>query len=192
MVRNLFQCHFVHHKSHMNWPGVKPGPAWRQRSKQKGGWALEPVWTFWRGQKSLASTRNRMPDTPAHNLVIIPATAIASGVAFRLPRASQTQRHPNSFSTFPHSNAFRRLGVIRVLIDFYAIAGFTLVYTTTIVGHDSSVGISTRYELNSTVRGANPGKEFSAFCETSAVAHPASYTMVPGLFPGGKAVRACI
>ena len=23
---NLFQCHSVHHKSHLKWPGIKPGP----------------------------------------------------------------------------------------------------------------------------------------------------------------------
>jgi hypothetical protein len=24
--KNLSQCHFVHHKCHMDWPGIEPGP----------------------------------------------------------------------------------------------------------------------------------------------------------------------
>jgi hypothetical protein len=24
--KNLSQCHFVHHKFHMKWPGIEPGP----------------------------------------------------------------------------------------------------------------------------------------------------------------------
>jgi hypothetical protein len=26
LEKNLSQCHFVLHKSHMNWPGIEPGP----------------------------------------------------------------------------------------------------------------------------------------------------------------------
>jgi hypothetical protein len=26
-IASLSQCHFAHHKSHMTWPGLEPGPA---------------------------------------------------------------------------------------------------------------------------------------------------------------------
>jgi hypothetical protein len=48
----------------------------RQRSlvpiKQKAGWALEPVWTFWWREKSLFPTAIRTPNWPARSPFAIP------------------------------------------------------------------------------------------------------------------------
>jgi hypothetical protein len=59
----------------------------------------------------------------------------------------------------------------------------------TLVGRDSSVGIVTRYELD------GPGIElpwaarFSSPYLAGPGTHPASYTIVTGFFPRGKAAR---
>jgi len=26
--KSLFQCHYVHHTSHIDWPGIDSGPLW--------------------------------------------------------------------------------------------------------------------------------------------------------------------
>jgi len=58
------------------------------------------------------------------------------------------------------------------------------------VGRDSSVGIATRYGLDSPGIESRWGKRFSAPVQTGPGAHPASYTVGTGSFPGGKAAGA--
>jgi hypothetical protein len=54
------------------------------------------------------------------------------------------------------------------------------------MGQDISVGIATRYELEGPGTESQWGARFSAPVQTGSGAHPASYTMGTGTFPGVK------
>jgi len=55
---------------------------------------------------------------------------------------------------------------------------------------DSSVGIATRYRSSYPVIDSRWGARFSAPVQTCSEAHPVSYIMSTGSFPGGKAAGA--
>jgi len=57
-------------------------------------------------------------------------------------------------------------------------------------GQDSSVGIATHYGLDGLGIISGGVWRFSAPVQTGPLAHPASYTMGTGSFPGGKAAEA--
>jgi len=56
---------------------------------------------------------------------------------------------------------------------------------------DSSVSIATRNELDGPGIESRLGARFSAPVQTGLGAHPASYTMATGSFPGDKVAGAC-
>jgi hypothetical protein len=58
--------------------------------------------------------------------------------------------------------------------------------TKTNVGRDRSVGIATRYGLEGPGIESRCGARFSAPFQADPGAHPASYTMGTGSFPGAK------
>jgi hypothetical protein len=59
-------------------------------------------------------------------------------------------------------------------------------YRTVVVGWDNSVGIATPYGLDGPGIESRWGARFSARVQTGPGAHPASYTMCTGSFPGVK------
>ena len=63
---------------------------------------------------------------------------------------------------------------------------FSIYHTLHIVGHDSSVGIATRYGLDGPRIESPWAARFSAPVQNVPRAHPASYTMDTGYFPGVK------
>ena len=63
----------------------------------------------------------------------------------------------------------------------------SVYYTPYLKGRDSSVGIATRYGLDGPGDRIPVGARFSAPVQTGPGAHPASYTMGTGTFPGVKA-----
>ena len=63
---------------------------------------------------------------------------------------------------------------------------FQLIYSNTRMGRDSSVSTATRYGLDGPAIESRWGARFSAPFQTGPGAHPASYTMGTGSFPGVK------
>jgi hypothetical protein len=68
------------------------------------------------------------------------------------------------------------------LAEFYP--KYKLLHNTS-VGRDSSAGIATRYGLDGPGIESRWGSRFSAPLQAERGAHPASYTMDTGSFPGG-------
>jgi hypothetical protein len=66
---------------------------------------------------------------------------------------------------------------------------FLIIKSGLLVGRDRSIGIAARYGLDGPGIESRGGR-YSAPVQTGPGAHPASYTMGTGSFPGGKAAGA--
>jgi hypothetical protein len=74
-----------------------------------------------------------------------------------------------------------------VIYSFSNVICNHVIQLTSDVDRDSSVGIATRYGLDGPVIESRwGGGRFSAPVQTGCVAHPASYTVGTGSFPGVK------
>jgi hypothetical protein len=83
----------------------------------------------------------------------------------------------------------RWLGVAGDSAPFYQHKSIYLTYYSTLrdVGWDSSVAVVTRYGLDGPGIESRWGRDFP---QTGPGAHPTSYTMGTGSFPGGQAAGA--
>ena len=59
-------------------------------------------------------------------------------------------------------------------------------------GRDGSVGIATSYGLDGPAIESRWGARFSAAVQTGPGAHPSSYTVGTGSFPGGGGSGRCV
>jgi hypothetical protein len=86
--KNLSQCHFVHHKSHMDCPRIEPGPPrW-----EAGDYPPEP----WHGPKSFRRIRNFRPACIAGNPLL---SALQDG-SFGITPFNSWDRKPLTGSEF--------------------------------------------------------------------------------------------
>jgi hypothetical protein len=73
-----------------------------------GGWASEPVWAFWRRQKSVASAWNRKLDLPTHRLDTVLVTMSGILVVKQAVRKQKKRRFSKYWPRFLYSASFRR------------------------------------------------------------------------------------
>ena len=123
-------------------------------------WAPEPVWTFWRSEKSLAPTGIRTPDRPARSLVATPSTLLHQQIPL--------------LKTY-----FGRPKHVRSLIRFLSVWYFIVIQFV-----HKGPGQRSRYsDLLRPGRSGDRisvGERFSAPIQTGPGAHPASCTMCTG------------